>query len=223
LEPEAIEQVFAGPARHPQIERSSLMARLASVVKQGYFPAPPAAVAGILRHLKIPDPPPGSQSRAGDIHILDPCAGEARALAQIAAGLGVSPGHAFAVELNARRAAAIAESHPEVRLLGPCSFEANRISRQSLSMVFFNLPFDDEFGGGGRRRKAALPEAQLRTQGVMTVRDVRYCSAAPIERLARLGEAQFRRRDGGWPDGTIRTFGDQLDSDKAQFDDQNPE
>jgi hypothetical protein len=108
------------------------MARLVSVVKQGYFPAP---VAGILRHLKIPDPPPGSQLRAGDIHILDPCAGEARALVQIAEALGISPGHAFAIELNTRRAAVIAESHPDVRLLGPCGFEATRITRQTLSMV----------------------------------------------------------------------------------------
>jgi hypothetical protein len=132
------------------------MARLASVVKQGYFAAPPEAVSGILRHLKIPDPPPGSQSRAGDINILDPCAGEAKALVQIAEGLGVSKGHAFAVELNARRAAVITESHPEVRLLGPCSFEATRISRQSLSMVFLNPPFDDEFGGGGREEVTFL-------------------------------------------------------------------
>ena len=74
------------------------MARLASVVKQGYFPAPPEAVAGIVRHLRMPDPPPGSLSRAGDVNILDPCAGEARALVQIAEGLGVSPAHVFAIE-----------------------------------------------------------------------------------------------------------------------------
>ena len=86
------------------------MARLASVVKQRYFPAPPEAVAGILRHLRIPDPPPDSLPRAGDLNILDPCVGEARALVQIAEGLGVSKGHAFAIELNARRAAVIAES-----------------------------------------------------------------------------------------------------------------
>ena len=184
---------------------------------------------------------------------------------QIAEGLGVSPGHAFAVELNARRAAVIAESHPQIRLLGPCSFQATRISRQSLSLVYLNPPFDDEFGGGGReevtflrrsvdllvpggilvlvcpvgqvygrwemcelidtwfadvelylfpddlrrfnecvvfgrQRKSALPEAQVRTQGVLTIRDIRYCSAAPIDRLARLGEPQFHHWDGGRPD-----------------------
>jgi hypothetical protein len=86
------------------------MAGLASVVKQGYFPAPPEAVARILVHLRIPDPPPESRFKAEDINILDPCTGEARALVQIAEGLGVSKSHAFAVELNARRAAVIAES-----------------------------------------------------------------------------------------------------------------
>jgi hypothetical protein len=34
------------------------MVRLASVVDQGDFPAPLEAVAGILRHPKVPDPPP---------------------------------------------------------------------------------------------------------------------------------------------------------------------
>src|SRR5262245_51054251 len=248
------------------------MARLASVVKQGYFPAPPEAVAGILRHLRIADPPPDCRFRSEHVNILNPCAGEARALVQIAEGLSVSKGHAFAVELNARRAAVIAESHPEIRLLGPCSFEATRITRQSLSLVYLNPPFDDEFGGGGReevtflrrsvdllvpggilvlvcpvgqvygrwemcelidtwfedvelylfpddvrrfnecvvfgrRRKGALPEAQVRTQGVLTVRDIRYCSAAPTDRLARLGEPQFVSWRHDWPDTGSRRLG----------------
>jgi hypothetical protein len=151
----------------------------------------------------------------------------------------------------------IAESHPEVRLLGPCSFQATRITRHSFSIVYLNPPFDDEFGGGGReevsllrqavdllvqvygrwemcelidtwfqdvelflfpddfrrfnecvvfgrRRKTALPEVQIRTQGVLTSRDIRDCSAAPIPQLARLGETQFRRWDNGWPDAASR-------------------
>jgi hypothetical protein len=241
------------------------MARLASVVKQGYFPAPPEAVAGILKHLKIPDPPRDSRFKPEDVNILDPCAGEAKALVQLAEGLGVLPGHVFAVELNVRRAATIAESHLDVRLLGPCSFEATRITRHSFSMVYLNPPFDDEFGGGGReevaflrhavdllvpgsilvlvcpvsqvfgrwemcelidtwfedvelylfaddvrrfnecvvfgrRRKTALPDAQVSAHGVLAVRDIHYCSAAPIAQLARLGEPQFLRWNAGWPD-----------------------
>jgi hypothetical protein len=89
------------------------MARLASVVKQGFYPAHPEAIAGILRHLKIPDPPPDPKFKPEDINILDPCAGEGKALVQLAEGLGVSQGHVFAVELNASRAARIAEAHPD--------------------------------------------------------------------------------------------------------------
>jgi Uncharacterised methyltransferase family (DUF6094) len=51
----------------------------------------------------------------------------------------------------------------------------------------------------GRRRKSALPEAQARTQGVLTVREDRYCSAVPSADLARLGEPQFLRWKHGWP------------------------
>ena len=243
--------------------------RLLGQVKQGYFPAPPEAIAAVLRHLKIPDQPPDSRFKPEDVNLLDPCAGEGKALVQLAEGLGVSPGHVFAVELNASRAARIAEAYPQVRLLGPCSFEATRITRQSLSMVYLNPPFDDEFGGGGReevkflrqavdllvpggilvlvcpvnqvygrhemcdlldtwfeqmelylfpdncrsfrecvvigrRRKTALPQAQVYTQGVLTSRGIRYYSAAPIAQLARLGEPQFDEWHYGTPDPASR-------------------
>jgi len=135
------------------------MARLASVVKQGFHPAPPEAIAGVLRHLKIPDPPPDPKFKREDLNVLDPCAGEAKALVQLAEGLGVSWGHVFAVELNASRSARIAEAYPDVRLLGPCSFEATRITRHSFSLVYLNAPFDDEFGGGGREETSFLRQA----------------------------------------------------------------
>ena len=135
------------------------MARLASILKQGFYPAPPEAIAGILRHLKIPDPPPDQKFKPEDVNVLDPCAGEAKALVQLAEGLGVSKDHVFAIELNASRAARIAEAYPDVRLLGPCSFAATRISRHSFSLVYLNAPFDDEFGGGGREETSFLRHA----------------------------------------------------------------
>jgi Uncharacterised methyltransferase family (DUF6094) len=135
------------------------MARVASVVKQGFYPAPAEAIAYILRHLKIPDPPPDPKFKAEDINILDPCAGEGKALAQLAEGLSDSPGHVFAVELNVSRAARIAATYPDVRLLGPCSFEATRITRHSFSVVYLNPTFDDEFRGGGREEVAFLRRA----------------------------------------------------------------
>jgi hypothetical protein len=51
------------------------------------------------------------------------------------------------------------ESYPDFRLLGPCSFEATRITRHSFSMVYINGPFDDEFGGGGREEVKFLRQA----------------------------------------------------------------
>ena len=135
------------------------MARIASVVKQGFYPAPASAIAGILLHLKIPDPPTDSKFKPEDINILDPCAGEGKALVQLAEGLGVSKDHVFAVELNASRAARIAEAYPDIRLLGPCSFEATRITRHSFSLVYLNPPFDDEFGGHGREETSFLRHA----------------------------------------------------------------
>jgi hypothetical protein len=44
-------------------------------------------------------------------------------------------------------------------LLGPCSFEATRITRHSFSIVYLNPPFDDEFGGGGREEVKFLRQA----------------------------------------------------------------
>ena len=135
------------------------MARIASIIKQGFYPAPPAAIAGILRHLKIPDPPPDQKFKPGDMNVLDPCAGEGKALVQLAEGLGFSNDHVFAIELNASRAARTAESYPDIRLLGPCSFEATRITRHSFSLIYLNPPFDDQFGASGREEVAFLRQA----------------------------------------------------------------
>jgi hypothetical protein len=242
---------------------------MASVLKQGFHPAPPAAIAGVLRYLRIPDPPPDSKFTPEDVNILDPCAGEARALVQFAEGLGVSNAHVFAVELNASRAARIAQAYPDVRLLGPCSFEATRITRHSFSLVYLNPPFDDEFGGGGReevrflrqavdllvpagilvlvcpvnqvfgasqmcelldtwferlelylfsddyrlfsecvvfgrRRKTALTDDLVFQEGILRNRGIPRCSAAPIAKLARLGESQFLRWRYAEPDTSSR-------------------
>ena len=128
-------------------------------IKQGdIFQPPHEAVAGILKHLRRPvEPDP--RFKVDDFNILDPCAGEAKALVQLAEGLGVSKDHVFAIELNARRAARIAEAYTDVRLLGPCSFEATSITRRSFSMVYLNPPLDDEFGGGGREEVKFLRPA----------------------------------------------------------------
>jgi Uncharacterised methyltransferase family (DUF6094) len=242
--------------------------RLIAQAKQGFYPAPPEAIAGILKHLRRPvEPDP--RFKVDDVNILDPCSGEAKALVQLAEGLDVSKDHVCAIELNASRAARIAEAYPELRLLGPCSFEATRITRHSFSMIYLNAPFDDEFGGGGReevkllrqtvdllvpggilvqvcpanqvfgasqmcelldtwfdqlelylfpddcrsyrecvvfgrRRKTALSDELIFTEGILRNRGIRRCSAAPIAKLARLGEPQFSRWGYGEPDTASR-------------------
>ena len=189
-------------------------------------------------------------------------------------------GPRYAVELNVRRAALIAEHYPDVKLLGPCSFEATRITRHSFSLVYLNPPFDDEFGGGGReetsflrqavdllvpggilvlvcpvnqvygksrmcelldtwfdqielylfpdqcrkynecvvfgrRRKTALPDELIFEEGILTNRGLRRCSAAPVAKLARLGEPQFLRWRLAEPD--IATRKSELDTWELPF------
>ncbi len=68
-------------------------------------------------------------------------------------------GPRFRVELNASRAARIAEAYPNIRLLGPCSFESTRITRHSFSLVYLNPPFDDQLDGGGREETGFLKQS----------------------------------------------------------------
>jgi hypothetical protein len=188
---------------------------------------------------------------------------------QLAEGLSVSPDHTYAIELNASRAARIAEAYPDMHLLGPCGFEATRITRHSFSLVYLNPPFDDEFGGGGReevaflrtaidllvpsgvlvlvcpvhevfgasrmcelldtwfdqlelylfpddcrsfkecvvfgrRRKTALTDALISSDGILMSRGIRRTRAVPIASLARLGEPQFQRWRYAEPDTASR-------------------
>jgi hypothetical protein len=56
----------------------------------------------------------------------------------------------------------------------------------------------------GRRRKTALPDGRIRDQGVLSIRGIRYCTAAPVVHLARLGELQFGKWEFGQPDTAPR-------------------
>ena len=117
--------------------------RLNARLKFGYYPAADAAVLAIAGHLRR-DPV------AGPTAILDPCAGEGKALARLAEELGVGEPHVYAVELDATRAESIRALLPGATVLGPCSFLSARISGGSFGLVYCNPPFDDEMGGGGR-------------------------------------------------------------------------
>jgi len=75
------------------------MARLMSQVKGGFYAAAPEAVAAVLERLRPP--------AAGEIVIFDPCAGEGRALLQLAHGLRAVP---YGIELSEDRAATVRDS-----------------------------------------------------------------------------------------------------------------
>ena len=122
-------------------------------MKDGFFPAPDEAIEGILKHLIPSVRPPDSKKR---INILDPCAGEGKALINLWGNLG---GDAYAIELNGLRAERIAQEHMHVKLLGPCSIMGCRVSFQSMSLLYLNPPFDSEIGGGKREELAFLERA----------------------------------------------------------------
>jgi hypothetical protein len=115
------------------------MARLMSQIKGGYYAAPPEAVAAVLVRLRPPD--------KGDCLILDPCAGEGKALLQLAEGLKAAP---YGIELSEDRAAEVRESLPEGQALAPADFLRCAITFRSFSFIWCNPPYDYATGEEGR-------------------------------------------------------------------------
>ena len=136
------------------------MARLMSQVKGGYYAAAPEAVAAVLDRLRPPDD--------GECLILDPCAGEAKALLQLAAGLKGVP---YGIELSEDRAAIVRESLPEGQALAPADFFRCAISHRSFSLVFCNPPYDYATGEEGRMESQFLERAAhlLADDGVLAL------------------------------------------------------
>ena len=116
------------------------MARLMAQVKGGYYAAVPEAVAAVLERLQPPD-------QGGACPILDPCAGEGRALIQLAQGLHAVP---YGIELSEDRAAHVRESIPEGQALAPADFLRCAISFCSFSFIWCNPPYDYATGDEGR-------------------------------------------------------------------------
>ena len=131
------------------------MAREQARMRLNFFPAPEAALAGILKHLAKMD------SNRG-FHLLDPCAGEGAAIQALAAGLGVPDTNVYAVELHAGRAATIKERMPEAQVLGPADFKATSIAPRSFGVVYCNPPFDGEFGRKGYREEYFFSKDAIR-------------------------------------------------------------
>jgi predicted RNA methylase len=127
--------------------------RLMGQCRLGYYPAPPEAVEGILKHLRMPD-------AANDrVRILDPCCGEALAIHQIATNLAVPMSHVYAVELDAGRADRARENLPGATVLGPASFLGTSITGGFFSLAYVNPPFDSELGGNRREEQSFVERA----------------------------------------------------------------
>ena len=124
------------------------MARLVSQIKGGFYAAAPEAVAAVLERLRPPD--------YGDCPILDPCAGEGKALLQLAQGLHAVP---YGIELSEDRAAVVRESLPEGQALAPADFLRCGISYRSFSFIWCNPPYDFATGGEGRVESQFLEKA----------------------------------------------------------------
>jgi hypothetical protein len=119
-----------------------------SQVKGGYYAAAPEAVAAVLERLRPSDD--------GECLILDPCAGEGKALLQLAQGLHAIP---YGIELSEDRAALVRESLPEGQSLAPADFLRCAISYRSFSFIWCNPPYDYATGDEGRVESQFLERA----------------------------------------------------------------
>jgi hypothetical protein len=140
--------------------------------RSDYRPCPQDALEAILKHLRPPALPAG---RGQGVHLLDPCAGDGHAIAQIAQAIqdpplterrSVNGGRFFevltnAIELNSTRARQITQDHPEIRLLGPCSLFLTDITPASMGFLFLNPPLNGEYGGTGGGYDAFLRRSIL--------------------------------------------------------------
>lgn len=111
--------------------------------KLGFFAAPEGAIASILPRLA----PPLDKS---GLALLDPCAGEGKAIGQLATCLGVSLDRVWAVELGRELGEACRQNLPGASILAPCSFLQTDIRYGSYSLVYCNPPFDDSLSTGIR-------------------------------------------------------------------------
>ena len=141
------------------------MARQQADLRLGYYPCPPDAVKFVAYNLQAPE--------AGQFTILDPCAGEGRAVVLLASILNCPPEHVYAVELEEGRSATLKadEFLAAKNVVAPASFFGVTCKFGSMSLVWCNPPFADEQGGGTRIEAQFLDRATqlLATKGVLVL------------------------------------------------------
>jgi hypothetical protein len=105
----------------------------------GFYPCPPEAITALRGNLRAPAVP---------WSLLDPCAGNGAAVAQLAGLLGCDQANVHAIELDEGRAAKLHATLPQGHVLAPASAFGCGVTWGSLSMLWLNPPFDDEYAGG---------------------------------------------------------------------------
>ena len=118
------------------------MARLASQIKAGFYPAPNEAIDLIVKALAFD----------GDCNVLDPCAGKGKALRRIVDFIDNDTdheAHPYAVELDEGRAQACMQEFGKDLCLAPADVFNCQITAESIQLLYLNPPYDNEIGGGG--------------------------------------------------------------------------
>jgi len=133
------------------------MARLASIVKCGFFPSPPEVIKTISSFLKA-DEPVG--------RLLDPCCGDGIALSDIAIGLQMKDVKTFGVEIDKERAKRAGSILTRV-----ISGDLNRIRAKhgSFSLMLLNPPYHKDSGDDQRLEHKFLTETTkyLKADGLL--------------------------------------------------------
>ncbi len=137
--------------------------RLQGQAQLGYFPTPTSQTERITTWIRCD---PGSSDQL--TRILDPCAGQGEALAQLANSLGKNI-QTFGIELSPQRAK-IAEA-----VLGqvlPTGFENALLTEETFSLILLNPPYDGEtMTGRGQRMEYTFlpPSTRLLVRGGLLV------------------------------------------------------
>lgn len=172
------------------------MARLANAEVMGFFATPPTVTDLVAAWLQAP-------AEDKPWRLLDPCCGEGVAAAQLASALGGQV-QTWGVELSEKRAAQAAQVLDKVH---PAAFSATHVSRESVSLLWLNPPYDSDLDGKDKRLEIEFLRTSLNTlvyggvlvyivpQHLLGYRDVARLLAGHFEHLVvrRFPDGEFDR------------------------------
>ncbi len=174
------------------------MARLINAEVLGFFATPPNVTALVAEWLTAPSEKEGPLWR-----LLDPCCGEGVAAAQLAASIG-GAAQTWGVELSPKRAEQAAQVLDKVHTT---AWQATRVSKASVSLLWLNPPYDSDLDGDHRRLEIEFLRTALPTlvyggvlvyivpQHLLGYRDVARLLAGHFEQIAvrRFPDGEYER------------------------------